>query len=193
VTRLDPSPYKWENPNNAKVVPAGVFAGGENVILVPDGFVIPGHRDGGAYLLVQDSVDITKTTKAIKLTRFIDNYWYHTGHWIDLDGDGLKDLLIARTNSKPGGGELCWFKQPATNALDGAEWVETVITQGPDVFTSIDVMAAYPNEIVVWAPQFFDETLAVYRVSTTDGSLVAKRVIDDNTIKLGGSEVKRAY
>ena len=48
---LDPRPYKFESPNNAKVVPDDVFPG-ENVVLVPDGFVIPGHRNGGVYLLV---------------------------------------------------------------------------------------------------------------------------------------------
>ena len=58
AVKLDPSPYKFESPNNAKVVPDDVFAG-ENVVLVPDGFVIPGHRDGGVYLLLQDENDLS--------------------------------------------------------------------------------------------------------------------------------------
>lgn len=49
-------------------------------------------------------------------------------------------------------------------------------------------MPAYSGEIVVWAAQFFDENLAVYRVSLTDGTLVDSREIDSNTIKLDGSE-----
>lgn len=98
AVKLDPSPYRFENPNNAKVVPDDVFAG-VNAVLVPDGFVIPGHRDGGAYILVQDNDDITKTTKTIRISPYIEKTWYHTGHWIDLNGDGRKDLLIARTNS----------------------------------------------------------------------------------------------
>lgn len=133
------------------------------------------------------------TKKTIKLSPFKSKVWYHTGHWIDLNGDGRKDLLIARTNSQKGGGELVWFEHPAADALDGAEWTEHVITSGPDVFTSIETMAAYPGEIVVWAAEFFDEQLAVYRVSLADGSLVDSRVIDSNTIKLGGSETKRTY
>jgi len=66
---LDPSPYSFENPNNSKKVPDDVFDD-ELVVLVPDGFVIWGHRDGGVFLLVQDKEDITKTTKTVKL---IDN------------------------------------------------------------------------------------------------------------------------
>ena len=48
---LDPSPYKFESPNRATVVPDAVFPS-DNVVFVPDGFVIPGHRNGGVYLLV---------------------------------------------------------------------------------------------------------------------------------------------
>ena len=106
---LDPSPYKFESPNRATVVPDDVFSS-DNVVLVPDGFVIPGHRNGGVYLLVQDADDITKTTKTVRITPELDNIWYHTGHWYDMNDDGLKDLLIARTNSEVDGGELMWFE-----------------------------------------------------------------------------------
>ena len=51
TTTLDPKPYKFENPNNAKVVPDDVFSG-VNAIMIPDGFVIPGHRNGGVYIMV---------------------------------------------------------------------------------------------------------------------------------------------
>ena len=50
--------YKFENPNKSQVVPSGIFPG-EEVILVPDGFSIPGHRDGGLYFMVMDSTDVT--------------------------------------------------------------------------------------------------------------------------------------
>ena len=65
---------------------------------MPDGFSIPGHRDGGLYLMVMDSSDVTKTQSTIKLTEFIDNYWYHTVHWIDMNNDGKKDILTSRGN-----------------------------------------------------------------------------------------------
>ena len=68
ATKLSPSPYKFENPNNSNIVPSSVFSSGETVFCVPDGFSIPGHRDGGVYLLVMDSSDITVVSKAIRIT-----------------------------------------------------------------------------------------------------------------------------
>jgi len=146
---LDPTPYDFENPNNASFVPADVFEG-EHAIIVPDGFLIIGHRDGGVYLLLQDEDDLSKTKKTVKLTRDINNTWYHTGHWIDMNGDGRKDLLIARSNGKKNGGELVWLEHPAEGAFDG-EWTDHKICDGPDVFTSINVLPEYPDEVVVWA------------------------------------------
>lgn len=112
-----------------------------------------------------------------------------------MNQDGRKDLLIARASAKreKNGGELVWLEHPAEGALDGGEWTEHVICKGPDVFTSVDVLPQYPDEIVVWASEFFDESLGVYRVSTKDGSLVESRKIDSPDIKLGGSELHRAY
>ena len=56
--------------------------------------------------------NITKTKKTIKLAQDIPGYWYHKGHWIDMNGDGKKDLLIARTNYREGGGRLVWLENP---------------------------------------------------------------------------------
>jgi len=67
-----------------------------------------------------------------------------------MNGDGRKDLLIARSNGKKNGGELVWLEHPAEGAFDG-EWTDHKICDGPDVFTSIDVLPQYPNEVVVWA------------------------------------------
>ena len=39
--------FKW--PNNAQVVPKEVF--GYRAIVVPDGFLVPGHKDGGVYVV----------------------------------------------------------------------------------------------------------------------------------------------
>ena len=54
------------------------------------------------------------------------------GTWIDLNGDGRKDFITARSNAKAGGGELVWFEHPAGGLTD-AVWIEHVVASGPDV------------------------------------------------------------
>ena len=103
------------------------------------------------------------------------------GTWIDLNKDGRKDFLIARTNGKAGGGELVWYEHPE-GGLDTTPWNEHVITTGPDVGTEVHTFNQFRDEIVVFASEFFDEKVAFYRVSLKDGSLVDSRIIDDTTI-----------
>ena len=57
-----------------------------------------------------DSSDVTVVSKAIRITQFIDNTKYQTGHWIDMNNDGLEDLLIARSTNEEGTGELMWLE-----------------------------------------------------------------------------------
>ena len=94
------------------MVPRDVFPN-EYAILVPDGFLIPGRSDGNVYLMLQDKDDITKTKKTLKLTKDIPGYWYHKGHWVDMNGNGRKDLMITRTNWAEGGGKLVWLENPS--------------------------------------------------------------------------------
>ena len=165
----------------------------DNVIMVPDGFSLPGHRNGGVYLLVQDADDITKTTKTCRITPELNHVWYKQGHWYDMNGDGLKDLLISRIDGDKNG-ELVWFEQPASGALDDIEWTEHSITTGPDVMTYVEDIGS--NELLVWAAIFFNEKVAVYKVSTasgTPGTLLNSRIFDDNDIALGGVEPLGAY
>ena len=48
--------------------------------------------------MVMDSTDVTKTKQTIKLTELIEKYFYHTVHWVDMNGDGRLDILTSRTN-----------------------------------------------------------------------------------------------
>ena len=137
---MDPSPYEFRSPNKAQKVPDDVFPG-ENVILVPDGFLIPGRSLGNAYLMVLDSDNITNVKKTVKIAEYIDDTWYHKGHWVDLNGDGLKDLLIPRANYKRGDGMLVWFENPGESALsDNEPWKEHIISEGPTYESSIDFL-----------------------------------------------------
>ena len=60
-TLLDTPSFKW--PNNIEVVPYDVF--GERAIQVPDGFLVPGKKDGNIFIIRMDPDDITKTVETV--------------------------------------------------------------------------------------------------------------------------------
>jgi len=69
-----------------------------------------------------------------------------------MNGDGRKDLLIARAGTYFNNGKLVWFEQPEEGALDGdTTWKEHVVGKGPDGDISWDVLPQYPDEIIVWS------------------------------------------
>ena len=45
--------------------------------MVPDGFLVPGNKDGGIYILRIDEDDITQVVSQVKLTAKKNNYFYH--------------------------------------------------------------------------------------------------------------------
>jgi hypothetical protein len=168
--------FQW--PNDVKVVPFDVF--GQRAIVVPDGFLVPGKTNGGVYIITMDPSNITLTTSVTKISTEPKGYFYHMGEWVDMNGDGRKDFVTARSNAKAGGGQLVWFEHPA-EGISG-EWTEHVVTSGPDVGIQVIKAPQYPNEIVVFAAEFFNEKVSVHRVSTVDGTLVQSKEIDVGTI-----------
>ena len=125
---------------------------------------------------------LTTVKETNKISADKDGFFYHMGEWIDLNGDGRKDFLTARSNAKAGEGELVWFEHPA-DGLAATPWAEHVVATGPDVGIEVEINTTwYRDEVVVFATQFFDQKVALYRVSTKDGSLVGSRTIDDSTI-----------
>lgn len=104
------------------------------------------------------------------------------GSWVDMNGDGRKDFVTARSNAKKGDGELLWMEHPEDPFNNnGDPWVEHVITKGPDVGIEVDT-GFYKDEITVFAAEFFNEKVSVHRVSTKDGTLVQSSIIDDTSI-----------
>ena len=170
--KLDTPGFAW--PNDVQIVPEDVF--GFRAIVVPDGFLVPGHSDGNVFIIKMDDADITKTVSTTQISPSKKGYFYHMGHWIDLNRDGRKDFITARSNAKEGGGQLVWFEHPA-EGLEG-QWIEHVVAYGPDVGIEVLENGPYKNEIVVFAAEFFNEKVSFYRVSTLDGAFVDKRTID---------------
>lgn len=89
--------------------------------------------------------------------------------------------MTARSNAVAGGGQLVWFEHPK-EGLTGATWTEHVVTAGPDVGIQVIEDCPYHHEVVVFAAEFFNEKVSLYRVSTRDGTLVDSRLIDDTIL-----------
>lgn len=81
----------------------------------------PGKGNGGIYAIVMDNSDITKTEKTVTLTHNKEGFFYHMGFWVDMNGDGRKDFITAKTNAKAGKGELVWLEHPQ-GGLDVSPW-----------------------------------------------------------------------
>ena len=169
--------FVW--PNEVKVVDYDIF--GERAIQVPDGFLVPGKTEGGVYILRMDDEGLTTVNEKVMISPKKKGFFYHMGYWVDMNGDGRKDFITARSNAKAGDGELVWFEHPE-GGLDVSPWEEHVVTEGPDVGIEVYEMPGYRNELIVFAAEFFDENLSVYRVSLKDGTLIESRVIDDTTL-----------
>ena len=91
---LDTPSFEW--PNDIMVVPQDVF--GERAIVVPDGFLVPGKSNGGVYIVRMDATDLTKVTDTVTISKK-KGYFHHMGYWVDLNGDGRKDFITARSNA----------------------------------------------------------------------------------------------
>ena len=180
IHKLDTPNFEW--PNDVSVVPSDVFAKGENVIVVPDGFLVPGKSDGGIYLITMDPTDVTKTVETKMITATKKGFFYHMGYWVDLNGDGRKDFITARSNAKAGEGELLWLEHPEEGLSATEPWTEHVLGNVADVSIEVVDYPAYRNEVVVFAAEFFNEKISMHRISTVDGTLVQSKVIDDTNI-----------
>ena len=145
--KLDTATFQW--PNNVEVIPWDVF--GERAIVVPDGFLVPGHKNGAVYVVRMDSEDLTKTVETVSITAPKADYFYHMGYWVDLNGDGRKDFITARSNAVAGQGELLWLEHPESGLDSTDPWTEHVLGNIADVSIEVQELSEYKGEIVVFA------------------------------------------
>jgi len=176
--RLNQGKFLW--PNEARVIPESVFGNNLRAIVIPDGFLVPFHSHGGIYIITLSNIDITNATECYTMTSNTEGYFYHMGEWIDMNGDGRKDFVTAKSNAKAGGGRLVWYEHPE-KGLREMPWKEHIIVNGPDIGITID-QTTYKDDILVYATQFFDQSVNMYRVNKFGKGLVQQRVIDNTTI-----------
>ncbi|MCK6546857.1 hypothetical protein L6R52_13495 [Myxococcota bacterium] len=145
LTDLGPGQPKTVWPNEAVRAPDGVFP--FEAVVIPQGF----HPAPFAGRLTAVNLDDPARTEYV-IHQSTQNYstgftfpndprnsprFYHRVLFIDMNGDGLKDLVTVRSGFRVGRwvyppfSELVWFENPGA-ALDPATpWRETVLFGGP--------------------------------------------------------------
>lgn len=173
---LLPGTDKINWPNTMTGVDPEVF--GFPALVVGNGFLVPSHATGGVYVL-EASARPSKLKAPVKITADKPGWFYHQGALMDLDGDGLKDIVTSRCKfgilpwDQQKAGELVWLKQPAAGALSGQAWEEFHLGDGPDFLFCVQPGT---KRLALVAPEFVGEKM-VYWYMKEDGSM-ASRVLD---------------
>lgn len=152
--------FRW--PNQISEIPVEIF-NRENLLLITDGFLMPGKTTGNVYVLDK------KTGETVPLLASKKGWFYHEAKFKDMNGDGIPDLLTARSNAFmlwKGRGELLWAEgredMKSSPISEFLPMKEHVIGQGPDFFFAVDdIDHDGKDEIVV--PEYSNEKLSIYK------------------------------
>ena len=140
------------------------------VMLVPDGFLMPGQSDGGLYAIPNPN---NPESQPIRITARKEGWFYHKAEYIKLPG-GKEGIITARANKPLIGraqGELVWLTVPTKEELDDSfkkkeskPWRETVIAKGPDVMFEVLDINPEDTTVEVIAAHFFASKLSVHSI-----------------------------
>lgn len=163
-------------PNSITTLNASVF--GFAAVAVGNGFLVPTHTTGGVYVM-EASTQPSTLQEPVKISKDMSGWFYHQAHFVDMDGDGLLDVLTARCEYAvwpwaKKRGELVWLKQPAKDALAGPPWEEHELGPGPDF-----LFCVHPNSsrLALVAPEFVSGRV-VYWFMQQNGTM-SSRLLDD--------------
>lgn len=136
---------------------------GRKVMLVPDGFLLPGQNDGALYAILDPH---SPNAQPIRITNPNKGWFYHRAVHVILPG-GQQGILTARANKPilgPGKGELVWLSIPDDFGMseDNGPWIETILVDGPDVMFEVVDLDKTDEIIEVVAAHFFGEKLSVH-------------------------------
>jgi hypothetical protein len=172
-------------PNVATVVDEKVF--GFKAAIIGSGFLVPSHTTGGVWIVELSTEPKVLTSGPVKITKDLNNWkpdsgwFYHKGDLIDMNGDGLLDIVTSRCaysvepwNSKAG--ILVWLEHPANGALGGAPWKEHTIQKGPDFLFEVAPKAVSGNLFGACAAEYIGEKLSYIYGSEKIG--FSTRVVD---------------
>jgi hypothetical protein len=154
-------------PNVVVEAPAEVF--GFPVVVISGGFLPPTVSTGDLVLVNASNIAAAgAATKTVSHSK--SSYFYHMVQFVDMNSDGLLDILTARATFPMFGtvkGELLWLEHP-TKGQDawGTAWTEHAMFEGPDaMFATADLNGDGKFEVI--APQFFTKKLVVYWTTGT--------------------------
>lgn len=160
-------------PNSITVVGAEVF--GFPAVALGDGFLVPSHTTGGVWVM-EASPEPQTLKQPVKISQDRSGWFYHQAHFVDIDGDGLLDVVTARCQYAvwpwaKKQGELVWLKQPSKDALSGDSWQEHPMGEGPDFLFC--VRPGKPFSLV--APEFITGQVVYWFMKDKK---MKKRVLD---------------
>ena len=133
-------------PNDVEAVTLSPSVSG---LLAPGGFLVPPKTIGAISFLQSQNGSVSAGTFVLTTPKLLpgDGWFYHRAVPVDVDGDGLLDVLAARAVKPLLGapaGELVWLRQPAAAPLSPAAlpWAEATLVSGawsPDVLFAAPV------------------------------------------------------
>jgi len=122
-----------------------------------------------------------KITKDLNTWRPDSGWFYHQGVLVDMNGDGLLDIVTSRCAYSvepwnPKQGKLVWLEQPASGALSGIAWTEHVMQDGPDFLFELAPKSVSGADFGACAAEYIGERLSYVYGSEKDG--YSTRVVD---------------
>ena len=142
---------------------------GRKVMLVPDGFLLPGQNDGALYAILDPH---SPDAQPVRITNPNKGWFYHRAVHVVLPG-GQQGILTARAKKPilgPGKGELVWLSIPDDFGISEGNlaWAETILVDGPDVMFEVVDLDKNDEVIEVVAAHFFGEKLSVHSMRSID-------------------------
>lgn len=140
------------------------------VMIVPDGFLTPGHKTGGLYFLPVSTTAGAPVLPQHAIAVQEDSWFYHQAHFYDMNGDGLMDIIAARCHINMVGqskGELLWFEHPSNPKLISSTWTSHKLADGPDVISLIQ--EGSDGQLYIFAAQFFSKKLSMTTLKAVSG------------------------
>ena len=157
-------------PNQADPVPKGTVKSapdGASLVLTAGGFFVSPSKSTGAVSLLEVT-SLQQSVKRQVISEPAKGFFYHEARWLDVNGDGLQDVIAARANKPMFGGKsrtnLVWLEQPGADAL-GKPWVERQLTNdiGPGVaFCMVNLDGDSKMPQIVAAQYFAKQELSIW-------------------------------